>query len=114
MLTLERIKSLPRDIALSNDYRVLSTKYLKKRANEYVAEGVITFYIDSSDDYYILVGYWSALGKGKLTKCYNVTEYFIDWLNPTPEENTLWTLETGLEPIETYVERMEKLMKGFK
>ena len=45
---------------------------------------------------------------------FNLQEYFIDWLNPTPEENTLWTLETGLEPIETYVERMEKLMKRFK
>ena len=45
---------------------------------------------------------------------FNLQEYFIDWLNPTPEENTLWTLETGLEPIETYVEQMEKMMKEFK
>ena len=114
MLTLERIKSLPKDTTFSNDYKVLSTKCLEKRANEYVAEGVITFYIDSSDDYYMFVEYWSALGKGKLTKRYNVTEYFADWLNPTPEENTLWTLETGLESIETYVEQMEKMMKEFK
>ena len=41
-------------------------------------------------------------------------EYFTDWLNPTPEENILWTLETGLEPIETYIEQMEKMMKEFK
>ena len=114
MLTLERIKSLPRDITLSNDYRVLSTECLEKRDNEYVAEGVITFCIDSSDDSYMFVEYWSALGKGKLTKSFNVTEYFADWLNSTPEENTLWTLETGLEPIETYVEQMEKMMKEFK
>ena len=114
MLTLERIKSLPKDIILSNDYRVLSTKYLKKRVNEYVAEGIITFCIDSSDDRYMCVEGWGALGNGKLTKIYNVIEYFTDWLNPTPEENTLWTLETGFEPIETYVEQMEKMIKEFK
>ena len=110
MLTLERINSLPKDTTLSN-YRVLSTKYLEKRANEYVADGIITFCIDSSDDSYMFVEHWSAL---KLTKGYSVTKYFTDWLNPTPEENTLWTLETGLEPIETYVEQMEKMMKEFK
>ena len=54
---------------------------------------------------------WSLDGRNTELKLY---DYFIDWLNPTLEENTLWTLEIGLEPIETYVERMEKLMKGFK
>ena len=116
MLTLERIKSLPKDITLFNDYRVLSTECLEKRANEYVAEGIITFCVDSYDDSYMFVGHWSALGNvnGKLTKSFNVIEYFTDWLNPTPEENTLWILETGFEPIETYVEQMEKTMKEFK
>ena len=58
-----------------------------------------------------LVDIWSWGGGDVELKLY---EYFIDWLNPTPEENALWTLETGLEPIETYVEQMEKMMKEFK
>ena len=48
-----------------------------------------------------LVDTWYLDGRNTKLKLY---DYFIDWLNPTPEENTLWTLETGLEPIETYVE----------
>ena len=112
MLTLERIKSLPKDIILGNDYIVLLTECSKKKDNGYEAVGVITFCIDFTDDYYMFVECWDF--EYNLTKSKNITEYFTDWLNPTPEENTLWTLETGFEPIEIYVEQMEKMMEEFK
>ena len=112
MLTLERIESLPRDMTLSKDYRVLLTECLEKEDNGYVAVGVITLCIDFTDDNYMFIEHWES-GK-RLTKSKNIIEYFTDWLNPTPEENTLWALETGFEPIETYVEQMEKMMKEFK
>lgn len=50
----------------------------------------------------------------KPTTTINLQRHFNDWQNPTQEENILWTLETGLEPIETYVEQMEKMMENFK
>ena len=87
MLTLERIKSLPMDITLSNDYRVLLTECLEKEDNGYVAVGVITLCIDFTDDNYMFIEHWES-GK-RLTKSKNIIEYFTDWLNPTPEENTL-------------------------
>lgn len=110
MLTLERIKSLPRGI-LYNDYRVLLAEFIEKGANEHIVNGFITLCIDPYDPCYLSIESWLGL---ILNKSYDITKYFTDWLNPTPEENTLWTLETGLEPIETYVEQMEKLMKETK
>ena len=100
MITLERIKSLPRD----ENYPKASV--LEPFNSDNIKDGRVTVDFERG-----LVDIWSW-GRGDVElKLY---EYFIDWLNPTPEENTLWTLETGLEPIETYVERMENLMKGFK
>ena len=101
MLTLERIKSLPKD----ENYSAASI--LEPFNSDNIKDGRVTVDFERG-----LVDIWSWGGGGNVElKLY---EYFIDWLNPTPEENTLWTLETGLEPIETYVEQMEKLMKGFK
>ena len=99
MLTLERIESLPRD----SNY---SESFVLRPFNSDLKDGSVTFTIKRG---YPTVDIWFS---GNVE--FNLQEYFIDWLNPTPEENTLWTLETGLEPIETYVEQMEKLMKEFK
>ena len=103
MLTLERIKSLPKD-------KSYGEAFVLKPFDSDLRDGAVTFIIKTimHTECYI-IDTWFA---GNIE--FNLQEYFIDWLNPTPEENTLWTLETGLEPIETYVEQMEKLMKGFK
>ena len=99
VLTLERIESLPRD----SNY---SESFVLRPFNSDLKDGSVTFIIKRR---YPTVDIWFG---GNVE--FNLQEYFIDWLNPTLEENTLWTLETGLEPIETYVERMEKMMKEFK
>ena len=99
VLTLERIKSLPKD-------RNYPAFVLESFSSDNIKDGRVTV-----DFVRRLVDTWSLDGRNTELKLY---DYFIDWLNPTPEENTLWTLETGLEPIETYVEQMEKMMKEFK
>ena len=99
VLTLERIESLPRD----SNY---SESFVLRPFNSDLKDGSVTFIIKIG---YPTVDIWFS---GNVE--FNLQEYFIDWLNPTPEENTLWTLETGLEPIETYVEQMEKMMEEFK
>ena len=104
MLTLERIKSLPNDMNYDKSF-------VLKPFDSDLRDGAITFIIiktiENTECY--IVDTWFD---GNVE--FNLQEYFIDWLNPTPEENTLWTLETGFEPIETYVEQMEKMMKGVK
>ena len=100
MLTIERIKSLPNDESYSAAF------VLEPFNSDNIKDGRVTVDFERG-----LVDIWSWCGGNVELKLY---EYFIDWLNPTPEENTLWTLETGLEPIETYVEQMEKTMKEFK
>ena len=99
MLTLERIKSLPKD-------RNYPAFVLKPFSLYDIEDGQVTVGIVRP-----LVDIWYKSGRNTELKLY---EYFTDWLNPTPEENILWTLETGLEPIETYVEQMEKMMENFK
>ena len=103
MLTLERIKSLPNDMNYDKSF-------VLKPFDSDLRDGTVTFIIKTimHTECYI-IDTWFA---GNVE--FNPQEYFIDWLNPTPEENTLWTLETGLESIETYVEQMEKMMKEFK
>ena len=100
MLTLGRIKSLPKDENYSAAF------VLEPFNSDNIKDGRVTVDFERG-----LVDIWSWGGGDVELKLY---EYFIDWLNPTPEENTLWTLETGFEPIETYVEQMEKTMKEFK
>ena len=100
MLTLERIKSLPKDENYPTAF------VLEPFNSDNIKDGRVTVDFERG-----LVDIWSWGWCDVELKLY---EYFIDWLNPTPEENTLWTLETGLEPIETYVEQMEKMMKEFK
>ena len=103
MLTLERIKSLPKDKSYGE------ASVLKPYDSD-LKDGSVTFIIKTIKNIgYPTVDIWFG---GNVE--FNLQEYFIDWLNPTPEENTLWTLETGLEPIEIYVEQMEKMMKEFK
>ena len=99
MLTLERIESLPKD-------RNYLAFVLKPFSLHDIKEGQVAVATVEH-----LVDIWYKDGRHTELKLY---EYFVDWLNPTPEENTLWTLETGLEPIETYIEQMEKTMKEFK
>ena len=98
MLTLERIKSLPKD---ENYYPMAFV--LEPINSDNIKDGRVTVDFGNGS-----VDIWSCGWCDVELKLY---EYFIDWLNPTPEENTLWTLETGLEPIETYVYQMEKMMK---
>ena len=100
MLTLERIKSLPKDENYSAAF------VLEPFNSDNIKGGRVTVDFERG-----LVDIWSLYGGNVELKLY---KYFIDWLNPTPEENTLWTLETGLEPIEIYVEQMEKMIKEFK
>lgn len=104
MLTLERIKSLPND-------RNYDKSFVLKPLDSDLRDGAITFIIiktiENAECY--IVDTWFD---GNVE--FNLQEYFTDWLNPTPEENILWTLETGFEPIELYVEQMEKMMKEFK
>ena len=99
MLTLERIKSLPED-------RNYPAFVLEPFSLYDLKDGHVTLEIET-----YLVDIWYRGGGNTELKLY---EYFADWLHPTPEENTLWTLETDLESIETYVEQMEKMMKEFK
>lgn len=100
MLTLEeRIKSLPRD-------RNYPAFVLEPFSSDDIKDGRVTV-----DFVRWLVDVWSLGGRNTEFKLH---DYFSDWLNPTPEENTLWVLETGLEPIETYVKQMEKMMKEVK
>lgn len=99
MLTLERIKSLPED-------RNYSAFVLEPFSLYDLKDGHVTLEIEM-----YLVDIWHRDGRNTELKLY---EYFIDWLNPMPEENILWTLETGFELIEAYVEQMEKMMKEFK
>ena len=100
MLTLERIKSLPKDENYPAGF------VLEPFSSDDIKDGRVTVDFERG-----LVDIWSLGGKNTELKLH---DYFVDWLNPTPEENTLWTLETGLELIETYVEQMEKMMKEFK
>lgn len=103
MLTLERIKSLPNDMHYDKSF-------VLKHFDADLRDGAITFIIKTimhTECYIIDTWFYGNVE-------FNLQEYFADWLSPTSEENTLWTLETGLEPIETYVEQMEKLMKEFK
>ena len=104
MLTLGRIKSLPKDENYSAAF--VLEPFNSDNIKDGRKDGRVTLDFERG-----LVDIWSWSGGNVELKLY---EYFIDWLNPTPEENTLWTLETGLEPIETYVEQMEKTMKEFK
>ena len=99
MLTLGRIKSLPKD-------RNYSAFVLEPFSLHDIKDGRVTVVPEMN-----LVDIWYESGRNTELELY---EYFSDWLNPTPEENTLWTLETGLESIETYVEQMEKMMKENK
>ena len=103
MLTIERIKSLPND-------RNYDKSFVLKPLDSDLRDGVITFIIKSRryKECYIVDTWFDHNVE------FNLQEYFTDWLNTTPEENTLWTLETGFEPIETYVEQMEKLTKEFE
>ena len=101
MLTLERIESLPKD----EDYPAAFV--LEPFNSDNIKNGRVTVDFERGSVDIWSCGWWCDVE----LKLY---EYFIDWLNPTPEENTLWTLETGLEPIEIYVEQMEKMMKEFK
>ena len=88
VLTLERIKSLPKD-------RNYPAFVLESFSSDNIKDGRVTV-----DFVRRLVDTWSLDGRNTELKLY---DYFIDWLNPTPEENTLWTLETGLEDRKSVV-----------
>ena len=111
MLTLERIESLPRDSILTvRPYVCLLTTLGSFTIGEggLVCDSTITLSLGD-----LCLEHWSESGLLE-KRVVDISGYFADWLNPTPEELTLWTLETGFEPVETYVEQMEKMMKEFK
>ena len=81
MLTLERIKSLPKDESYSAAF------VLEPFNSDNIKDGRVT--VDFGRG---LVDIWSWGGGDVELELY---EYFIDWLNPTPEENTLVCIVTG-------------------